>query len=123
MAGEFIRFLGAGGVNTIVSYLFYILLLYFFDYTAAYTLAYIFGIGLSYYLNLKFVFGEKSSAKKMLSFPLVYLFQYLFAMFILYIAINRFSVPEALAPIFAIMLGIPLTFYLTKTILTERKNG
>jgi len=123
MIEEFIRFIGAGGVNTIVSYLIYLLLLSLFGYALAYTLAYLFGIGLSYYLNLKFVFKETGSAKKALLFPLVYLFQYLFAMSVLYVAVDRFSVPEVIAPLFAVVLGIPLTYYLTKSILRERKHG
>ncbi len=119
---QFIRFVGVGGINTIVTYLLYLLLLLAVNYTVSYTIAYVFGIGLSYWLNLKFVFQEKSSKKKIVLFPLVYLVQYLFGMLILYTAIDKLGISEKIAPILVVILAVPLTFILTKTILLEKKS-
>lgn len=119
---QFIKFIGAGGVNTLVTYILYLILLQIFSYQISYTLTYIFGIGLSYWLNLKYVFNEKSSKKKMGLFPLVYLAQYLLGMVIMYIAIEKLSVPETIAPILVILLTLPLTFFLSKFILTSSSN-
>ena len=118
---QFIRFVGVGGINTIVTYLLYLLLLLVTNYTLSYTMAYLFGIALSYWLNLKFVFQEKSSRKKIVLFPLVYLVQYLFGVLVLYVAIEKLNISEKIAPILIVILTVPLTFILTKKILSEKK--
>ena len=91
-----------------------------FRYQISYTVAYLVGIGLSYWLNLKFVFKEKSSKKKMILFPFVYFVQYVFGMFIMHVAIEMFDFPERLVPILVVILTIPLTFILAKTIFTRK---
>ena len=116
---QFVKFVGVGGVNTIITYLLYLLLLLVTNYTVSYTIAYIFGIGLSYWLNLKFVFQEKGTKKKIILFPLVYLVQYLFGILVLYVAIDKLNISEKIAPILVVILAIPLTFILTKKILTK----
>ncbi len=116
---QFVKFVGVGSINTIVTYVLYLLLLLTANYRVSYTIAYLFGIGLSYWLNLKFVFQAKGSKKKIVLFPLVYFVQYVFGMLILYVAIDTFNISEKIAPILVIILTVPLTFVLTKIILTE----
>ncbi len=122
MLNQFIKFVGVGGINTIVTYLLYLLLLTVLSYSVAYTITYLFGIGLSYWLNLKFVFKEKSSTKKVILFPLVYLAQYIFGILILYVAIEKLDISEKLAPLLVVVISIPVTFILTKKILTKKEN-
>ena len=119
MLKQLIRFVGIGGVNTLVTYILYLLLLFAFSYQVSYAITYIFGIGLSYWLNLKFVFKERNTKTKIVLYPLVYLVQYLFGVFILYLAIDRFEISEKIAPILVIIASIPLTFSLSKKILTR----
>jgi len=117
---QFIKFIGVGGLNTIITYLFYLLLLPLFDYTISYTITYIFGIGFSYWLNLKFVFYENSSVRKIIIFPLVYVIQYIIGIAVLYFAVDYFKLPKELGPLLIIVLTIPVTFILSKKILTKR---
>ncbi len=119
---QFVKFVGVGSINTIVTYMLYLLLLLVATYQVSYTITYIFGIGLAYWLNLKFVFNEKSTKRKIVLYPLVYIVQYAFGMIILHIAINTYSLPKEIAPILVIVLTIPLTFILTKKILSGTKN-
>ena len=119
MLRQFIRFVGVGGINTIVTYLLYLALLPFLAYGVAYSVVYIFGIGFAYWLNLKYVFQEKSTHKKIMFYPFVYLAQYLIGIIILFIAINIYNIPEEVAPILVVIISMPLTFILTKIILTE----
>ena len=116
---QFIRFIGIGTINTIITYILYLILLQIFTYQISYTITYIFGIFLSYILNLKFVFKEKGTKKKIVLFPLIYLFQYLFSISILNIIINIFNVSEKIAPILVIVITIPITFLFSKEILTK----
>ena len=122
MLKQFIKFVGVGGINTVITYLLYLLLLFVFSYQVSYTFTYIFGIWLSYWLNLKFVFREIGSTKKMLFFPLVYLIQYLFGMIILYIMIEIFRIRIQLGPIIVVIITLPITFILSKKILTKKED-
>ena len=117
----FVKFIGVGSINTIVTYVLYLLLLQFVSYQLSYTIIYIFGIWLSYWLNLKFVFQTKSSNKKIILFPLIYLVQYLLGILILYVSIDIFNISEKIAPILIVILIVPLTFVLTKKILSEKR--
>lgn len=119
MFSQFIKYIGVGAINTIITYLLYLILLYILNYQISYTIAYLFGIGLSYWLNLKVVFKENSSKKKIVLFPLVYLVQYTLGMFILYAAIDKFNLPEEIAPILVVFITIPLTFFLTRKVLAN----
>lgn len=118
LKNKFLTFIGVGGINTIGTYLLYLLLLLVTSYTISYTIAYIFGIALSYWLNLKYVFKEKGSKEKMMLYPLIYLFQYVIGIFSLYIVVDKIQIPKEFAPIFVVILTLPLTYILTKKILT-----
>jgi len=122
MVAQFIRFVGVGGINTATTYILYLLLLYIVDYKIAYTATYIIGIAFAYWLNLKYVFHQQGSTKKVMLYPLVYLVQYLLGIFILYITIEKMGISEMIAPIIVIVATIPLTFILTKKILTGESS-
>lgn len=119
---QFVKFIGVGGANTIVTYSLYLLLLLITNYVISYTIAYIFGIGLSYWLNLKFVFQEKSSKKKMTLFPLMYFVQYLLGIIVLYTVIHKFNIPKEFAPIMVVVITIPITFFMSKLILVTKEK-
>src|SRR5262245_11270062 len=93
----FIRFILIGGVNTIFSYAVYAILLSFTSYQIAYTIAYILGIVLSYYLNSRFTFRAKMAPIKAIRYPLIYIVQYLLSLLLLYIFIDSFGVNKLLA--------------------------
>lgn len=120
MVAQFIKFVGIGGINTIATYLLYLLLLFVSTYQVSYTIAYLSGIFLSYWLNLKFVFQERGSTKKMLLYPFVYLGQYIVGMFILYVTVDYFNIPQEIGPIIVVLITLPMTFFLSKTILTNK---
>ena len=74
---QFARFLVAGAVNTVASYAIFLVLLQFMPYLAAYTIAYVIGVGISYVLLTSFVFRTPRRVATALRFPLVYVAQYL----------------------------------------------
>ena len=65
---EFVRFLLAGGVNTLLSYGIYLLFLLLFPYRIAYTISFLAGIALSYWLVSRFVFQRSLSLHSALQF-------------------------------------------------------
>ena len=58
LAGESVRYLLAGGLNTLASYALYLALLQAMDYRAAYVLAFVAGIALSFALLRHAVFAR-----------------------------------------------------------------
>lgn len=114
---QLIRFIGVGGLNTLITYLLYLLLVVFLNYQIAYTISYIFGIFFSYWLNLKIVFQTKSTKKKLFLFPLIYLFQYIVGLLLMYGIIEMLEVNKLFAPIIVTICSIPITFILSRFIL------
>lgn len=117
---EFLKFLISGGINTLATYLMYLFLLLFYNYSLSYSVSYVAGIFLSYYLNSVFVFKEKISFRKFLKFPLVYLVQYLVNMIMLYILVEYAQLNVQIVPLVAMVVTIPITFLLSKMIIKSK---
>lgn len=117
---EFLRFLVSGGVNTLSTYLIYLILLMFLDYRVSYTISYACGIFISYALNVKFVFKEKVTFKSFVQFPIVYLLQYLINLLLLYILVDHLHISEIIVPIISVIVTIPISFILSKVIIKKR---
>ena len=86
----------------------------------AYSLAYVCGIVISYYLNSRLVFRQPVSLAKFLKYPVVYLVQYLLGIFILYICIDLLGISKWLAPLVVIVISLPVTFVMSKLIIKGR---
>lgn len=113
---NFIRFLFVGLTNTVTTYLLYLLLISYISYNIAYSISYVTGILLSYYLNAKFVFHKQMSIKTFMQFPLVYVVQYVINIVFMNLFIEYWQMDTALAPLLVIVLSIPITFVLSKFI-------
>ncbi|WP_339251667.1 GtrA family protein [Paenibacillus sp. FSL P2-0136] len=117
---EFLKFVVSGGINTLTTYLMYLLLLLFLNYSLSYTVSYVSGIFLSYYLNTVFVFKEKISIKKFLKFPIVYLIQYFINLLMLYILVEHLHLSTKIVPLIVVVVTIPVTFVLSKLIIKSK---
>ena len=115
-----VRFIITGGINTIVTYAVFFVLSFVLISQIAYTISYFLGILLSYVLNTVFVFRSGFSAKKLFQFPMVYLIQYVYGVITLTIITDYFSISPRIAMIFVIITSIPLTYVLSRWILTRR---
>ena len=114
---EFGRFVAAGAVNTIVSYAIYLTLLQWMPYLAAYTIAYAVGIGISYLLLTRFVFGAPRRLATAMRFPLVYVAQYLTGSAIILLLVEAWGIRSSIAAIVAIIGSIPVSFLLSRFVL------
>jgi len=117
-SGEFVRFLISGASTTLVSYALYLVLLRWLPYVAAYSIAYAAGIAWSYFANTLFVFRRSPSVARAALFPLVYLAQYLVGTVLLVILVGVLHVPKAFAPLAVIVLTLPLTYVLSRHVIT-----
>lgn len=115
---EIARFLVGGASTTLVSYAIYLLLLHWMPYVVAYSIAYIAGIVFSYFANTLFVFRRAPSAVRAAVFPLVYLAQYLAGTLLLVILVDGLHIPKAFAPLAVIVLTLPLTYILSRRVIT-----
>lgn len=113
---NFIRFLFVGLGNTISTYLLYLLLINYISYNLAYSISYVAGIILSYYLNACFVFKQKMSITTFMKFPLVYVAQYLMNIVFMNVFIEYCNINITIAPILVIILATPITFILSKLV-------
>ena len=116
---EFIRYLIAGGVNTITGYVLYFFMIKIIPYLVAYTIVYIVGIIFSYLLFTFFVFKSKHKFSKFLQFPLVYLAQYVIGVFTLAIMVDLLNFDKLVAMVIMILISMPITFFFSKKILKK----
>lgn len=120
LAGSrFLRFLVMGGVNTAVTYGIFLLCHVWLGHQLSYAIAYVCGIVLSYFLNAAVVFRATVSWRSFFLYPLVYVAQYLAGAAVLELAVRAWGIPSQLAPLVAIAATIPLTFVLSRWVLTR----
>jgi putative flippase GtrA len=109
-----VRFLLAGGANTLATYLLYLVLLTFLPYRISYGLAYVAGLFLAYVLNRVFVFNEHRGTRSIALLPLVYLAQYLLGAGIMHVWIELLGQSERIGPLVAVAATVPATYFLSK---------
>ena len=119
---EIARFLLAGMTTTVFSYAIYIFLLLMLPYMLAYVISYAAGIVFSYFINTHFVFRQRFSWKSFFQFPLVYAAQLVINLFVLWLAVDRFGIKPELAPIVAIIVSIPVTYFMSHAIIKKRHD-
>lgn len=119
---ETVSFLLVGTINTVATYAIYLLLLLVFNYWGAYTGASAIGIFLSYSLNTLFVFRAKWSWGRLAAYPLVYVIQYALGMMSLGLLIEIAGVSEKIAPLFVVILTIPVTYLVSRRIIRGRNT-
>jgi putative flippase GtrA len=117
---EWLRFLIAGGVNTATTLVLYWMLLPVTGYVVAYSGTIAAGIALSYLLSSRFVFRAVVSPLRAGLFPLVYGVQFLSGLLVLWIWVDVWGLPPNYGIIATIGVTIPITFVLSRLVLTGR---
>lgn len=123
MASLFVKFIFSGGLNTLVTYVVYLILLNIFSYKLSFTISYILGIVLSYALNRYWVFKTTGTIKRIILFPGIYLIQYLFGLLVAFVWVEIVGLGEKTAPLASIALSIPITFFLTRLLFKSKCNS
>jgi len=112
----FARFLAGGGFNTAVTYLLYLALLKVFDYRISYTVSYLCGILLAYFISGRLVFKVAASWRSALLFPFIYLTQYVLGLAIVFLWVHQLSLPRFAAPLAAVAITLPITYLMSRTV-------
>ena len=113
------RFVAAGAVNTVLSYILYVVLFQVIAYRAAFTLAYVAGIVSSYFLNARFVFRRAPTWRTVARFPLVYVVQYASSLVLVTAAVQWLAIPEWAAPLAALVVVVPITYVLSRLVFSD----
>ena len=119
---RFLSFIIFGGLNTAITYLLYLFLSSFLHHQIAYFISYASGILLAYTLNLIFVFNARSSFKKIIRYPFIYLIQYFLGAGLLYVFLIELELPNIIAPLLVAVLLLPISYLMNKIILTSDSN-
>lgn len=122
MAREVPRFLVAGVINSVMTYLIYRLILLATPYSVAYTVAYVAGIGISYALNTYYVFREAPSARSAAQYPFVYLLQYLVGLGALHLLVRYAGMDARIAPLLTLLVTVPMSFVLSRRVIRGKAS-
>lgn len=114
---EFVRFIVCGVINTGGTFIIYLCLLWVVSYPAAYTISYVAGVFISYWLNARFVFHEALSIARAIQYPVVYLVQYLLGLGLLFLLVEVAHLSDIVAPLLVVILTLPVTFLLSRYVI------
>lgn len=118
-----VRYLIAGGINTLATYLLYLALLAVAPYPLAYSLSYGVGIVLSFVLNSRFVFRVPLRWRRLLQYPVVYVIQYGLGYVVLYAATDLLGMEPWFSPVVVVAITVPVSFVLTRWVLGRAGKG
>ncbi len=117
-----VRYLIAGGVNTIVTYIVYLLLLTPVGYRIAYFLAFILGIGLSFVLLRRWVFSRPGKPFALLYVGLSHVAQLVLGWLVIEFWVVWMQQSQRLAPLVAVGVSVPLMFLIQRWIFSPHAN-
>ncbi|WP_169083624.1 GtrA family protein [Paenibacillus sp. PL91] len=118
-----IKFGMVGLLNTLITYILYLVLLDHYPYVISYSVSYVAGIFISYFFNTLFVFKQPISLKNLLKFPIIYLVQYLLNLLLMFILVDTLNINEKFSLIISIIVTFPITFILSKYVLKNKKSN
>lgn len=118
--GRLLRFAAVGGVNTLTFYGCYLALHPWMPYFAAYTIAFLFSMAGSFFLNTYFTYRTRPSRKKFLLFPLTQVTNYVVQSAGLVVLVNWCGLGTRIAPLAAAVLAVPFTYLVSTRILLPR---
>ncbi|MEO8160116.1 MAG: GtrA family protein [Arenimonas sp.] len=109
-----LRFLVAGSATTLATYSLYWALLLVLDPRAAYAIACVSGIALSYSLSSVWVFRRRWTHAGLMAFALGYGLQILVSYGVFLLVLAYTPVPAWLAPVLVTIVLLPLTFLMNR---------
>lgn len=117
---EGLRFLIVGGINTLLTYLIYLILLNILGYALAFTVSFAIGIIIAFFGYSIFVFRIKVKWHKSIQFLLIYGIQYILGLLFLSFLIKSSQIDDRIAPIINVAILTPITFILNRIFLVGK---
>ncbi|WIM96199.1 GtrA family protein [Actinoplanes oblitus] len=113
-------FTAVGVLNTGTFYLCYLLLRGWLPYYPAYVLAFLISMVGSFFLNTHLTYRTRPTWRKFLLFPLTNLTNFVVTSLGVLVLVEWAHVDERIAPLTAALAAVPVTFVLSRRILTHR---
>lgn len=133
MRHEFLRFLVTGALNTLASWMVYLLCNLVMPYMVAYSVSYLFGMFFTYYMNTRWVFKVPMKWSTFMQFPVIFVIRYALDLTVLYLIVshmpqpaglgpvlNRLLHPEIYGPLLTIAFTMPVGFLMSRYVLKHR---
>ena len=117
------KFAVVGVVNTGTFYATYLSLHPWMPYYPAYVLGFLVSMVGSFFLNTYITYRTKPTWRKFLLFPLTNLTNFVVTSVGVFVLVEWFHVGERIAPLAAAVVAIPVTFVLSRRILTHRDGA
>lgn len=109
-----LKFFLGGILNTIFTYLTFLVFIQKLDYLYAYSITFFLGIFLSFFINSFYVFKVIFKWSKFIQYPLIYFLQYSVGLILLYYFVDNLHVNSRLAVLLNILILTPISFVATK---------
>jgi putative flippase GtrA len=109
-----VKFLMTGIINSGLTYLIYLLLLFVLNYRVAYLLSFVSGIAIALVLNSKFVFKTALTLRKASGFVAAYGLQLLVGILVLQLLVEHNTVSTSIAPLCVMVITVPLSFLMSR---------
>lgn len=120
MVREFGRFGVVGVINVITYYALYLALHLLLPYLVAHVLAYVTSVATSFLLNCHFTYRTRPTVRKFLLFPLSQVAGLITSSVGVTVLVEWVGMSERIGPIVAAALAVPVSFMLSRRIITGR---
>ena len=104
----------AGALNTGLTYLLYLMLVRLMTYIWAYSLTFVAGIVLGYFLNALWVFKSGLQWKSTVYYPLAYLINYAIGLLLLWVLVDQLRLPKEISPLLVVTFSVPIMYAINK---------
>ncbi|MGW7412529.1 GtrA family protein [Streptomyces sp. NPDC054863] len=116
---QVLRFALVGVVNTATFYGAYLVLHRWLPYYPAYVAAFVLSMIGSFFLNTRFTYRTRPTWRKFLLFPLTNLTNFVVTSVGVFVLVEWCDLNDRVAPLAAAVAAIPVTFVLSRRILTD----
>ncbi|HCX64584.1 MAG TPA: hypothetical protein DHN33_05185, partial [Eubacteriaceae bacterium] len=125
LKNDFIRFLMAGGVNTLIGYSVTLLLFYAvgLNYALAQILQFILCFPIAYTLQSRFAFRAAWSLKRMFLYPLSSVPNWIIQIATVVLAVEIFRIEEYIAYLISYVVAIPVMFFVVRGIVRPAQKN
>ncbi|GGQ69175.1 GtrA family protein [Couchioplanes azureus] len=117
---QLVKFAVVGVINTGTFYVLYLALHTWLPYYPAFVIAFLISMVGSFFLNTYITYRTRPTWRKFLLFPLTNLTNFVVTSVGVFVLVEWFGTGERIAPLAAAAAAIPVTFLLSRRILTHR---
>ena len=111
---QFVRYLVAGALNTLLTWLLFVALSQWINYLLAYGIVFALGVVLSFVLQSVWVFRSKMQWASLLRFKMAYLVNLAVGLLLLKLLVTHTALSPALAAIAVVAVQVPFGFLLSR---------